>query len=147
MALVTAHEPVGRFIDPFVERADETILRSNELAGQPTRFLPFNLGDHGTAGNPPNPNGHRTAYLWERVWARDAWMDLLARFIHVERPTKGSAAAKKAAELSSAAPGGEAGLKIAAKALPDNSLDPIREHPRFKAFHARVSARLASEPG
>ena len=25
--------------------------------------------------------GHGTAYLWERVWSRDAWMDILARFI------------------------------------------------------------------
>jgi type I restriction enzyme R subunit len=32
------------------------------------------------------------------VWARDAWMDLLARFIHVERPTQGSPAARRAAE-------------------------------------------------
>ena len=46
----------------------------------------------GGAGNPPNPDGHRTAYLWERVWQRDAWLDLLARFIHVEMPTEGSKA-------------------------------------------------------
>jgi len=36
---------------------------------------------------------HRTAYLWERVWTKDSWMDLLARFIHVDRPEKGSPAA------------------------------------------------------
>ena len=36
-------------------------------------LLPFNKADHGAAGNPPNPNGgHRTAYLWEEVWAREA---------------------------------------------------------------------------
>ena len=29
------------------------------------------------------------AYLWERVWQRDTWLDILARFIHVERPAKG----------------------------------------------------------
>ena len=37
-------------------------------------------------GNPQNPVGHKTAYLWERVWQRDAWLDLLARFVHVEKP-------------------------------------------------------------
>ena len=37
---------------------------------------------------PAQPDGLRTAYLWERVWARDAWMDILARFINVERPHK-----------------------------------------------------------
>ncbi len=77
----------------------ERVAMTTKLAGEATRFLPFNLGHDGGAGNPPNPSGHRTAYLWERVWARDAWMDLLARFIHVERPAKGSPAAKKAAEV------------------------------------------------
>jgi len=76
----------------------ERVAMTTRLAGQGTRFLPFNLGDDGHAGNPPNPGGHRTAYLWERVWARDAWMDLLARFVHVERPQSGSAASRRAAE-------------------------------------------------
>jgi type I restriction enzyme R subunit len=77
----------------------DRVAMTTKLAGQQTRFMPFNLGhDHG-AGNPPNPQGHRTSYLWERVWRRDAWMDILARFIHVERPDKGSPAARKAAEI------------------------------------------------
>jgi type I restriction enzyme R subunit len=71
---------------------------TTRLAGQATRFLPFNIGSQGGAGNPVNPHGHRTSYLWERVWAKDPWMDLLARFIHVERPARGSAAARKAAQ-------------------------------------------------
>jgi type I restriction enzyme R subunit len=77
----------------------ERVAMTTKLAGQQTRFLPFNLGHDGGAGNPPNPQGHRSAYLWERVWSRDIWMDILARFIHVERPTKGSLSVKKAAEL------------------------------------------------
>ncbi len=77
----------------------DRVAMTTKLAGQQTRFLPFNLGHDLGAGNPPNPNGHRSSYLWERVWQRDAWMDLLARFIHVERPASGSAAAKKAAEV------------------------------------------------
>jgi len=77
----------------------DRVAMTTKLAGRATRFLPFNLGYDGGAGNPPNASGHRTAYLWERVWARDAWMDILARFIHVERPSQGSAAAKRAAEV------------------------------------------------
>ena len=76
----------------------DRVAMTTKLAGEATQFLPFNLGHDGGAGNPPNPAGHRTAYLWERVWAKDAWMDLLARFIHVERPTQGSPAARRAAE-------------------------------------------------
>ena len=65
---------------------------TTRLAGKHTRFLPFNQGHDLGAGNLPNPDGHRTAYLWERVWSRDAWMDILGRFIHVEKPSLGSKA-------------------------------------------------------
>jgi type I restriction enzyme R subunit len=76
----------------------DRVAMTTKLAGEQTIFLPFNLGYDRGAGNPPNPDGHRTSYLWELVWARDAWMDLLARFIHVERPSQGSPAARRAAE-------------------------------------------------
>jgi type I restriction enzyme R subunit len=76
----------------------DAVMMTTQLDWDDTRFLPFNQGSggpgqRGGAGNPP-ADGHRTAYLWERVWARDSWLDLLARFIHVEQPTKGSKAAK-----------------------------------------------------
>ena len=76
----------------------DAVAMTTKLEGQSTRFLPFNLGDNLGKGNPPNPNGHKTAYLWERVWSKDAWLDILHRFIHVERPEKGSLAARRAAE-------------------------------------------------
>ncbi len=63
---------------------------TTRLAGERTRFLPFNRGDGGGAGNPPDPSGHATSYLWEQVWERDAWLDLLGRFVHVVKPAKGS---------------------------------------------------------
>ena len=72
-----------------------SVMMTTHLAGKQTRFLPFNQGYDLGAGNPPNPDGHRTAYLWERVWSRDAWMDILGRFIHVEKPSKGSKARPK----------------------------------------------------
>lgn len=70
----------------------EAVAMTTRLSGRTTRFLPFNQGHDHRAGNPPNPEGHRTAYLWERVWERDAWCDLLARFVHVETAPKGSRA-------------------------------------------------------
>jgi type I restriction enzyme R subunit len=78
----------------------DRVAMTTRLDGEKTRFLPFNQGSGGAgrqggAGNPPSNTGHRTAYLWEQVWQRDAWLDLLARFIHVEVPVKGSKAAKK----------------------------------------------------
>ncbi len=68
----------------------ERVAMATRLEGKATRFLPFNRGHDLGAGNPPNLAGHRTAYLWERVWQRDAWLDLLNRFVHVEPAPKGS---------------------------------------------------------
>lgn len=64
----------------------ESVLMTTRLAGTATHFLPFNLGCDGGAGNPPDPAGrtYRTAYLWEDVLQRDSFLDLLARFIHLQ---------------------------------------------------------------
>jgi type I restriction enzyme, R subunit len=75
----------------------DLVAMTTRLAGEATQFLPFNRGsEDGGAGNPLNPAGHRTAYLWEEVWQRDAWLDLLARFVHVVRPETGSQTARRA---------------------------------------------------
>jgi len=66
----------------------DLVYMATRLAGKSTYFLPFNLGDGAGAGNPENPNGYRTAYLWEHVWARDSFLDILARFLHLETVTK-----------------------------------------------------------
>ncbi len=60
-----------------------------KLAGPATAFLPFNLGNDGAAGNPVNPQGgHRTAYLWEKVWARESWLEILGRYLIAQRDKK-----------------------------------------------------------
>lgn len=63
-------------VDPFL------VYMTTQLAGADTYFLPFNQGVHGRKGNPlPASGKHPTAYLWEQVWHRDAWLDILKRFI------------------------------------------------------------------
>ena len=64
----------------------ESVFMTTRLAGTATRFLPFNKGCDGAAGNPPDPAGrtYRTAYLWEEVLQRDSLLNLLARFIHLQ---------------------------------------------------------------
>jgi type I restriction enzyme R subunit len=66
----------------------EEVYMTTRLAGESTYFLPFNKGDDEGKGNPVNPDGARTAYLWEHVLERDAWLHILADFIHVERAEK-----------------------------------------------------------
>ncbi len=59
---------------------------TTKLAGAATEFLPFNLGCDGGAGNPVNPaGGPRTAYLWEQVWERESWLEILHRYLVAAR--------------------------------------------------------------
>lgn len=60
---------------------------TTRIDGTNTRFLPFNQGYNKGAGNPPNPNGYKTAYLWESIWAKDSWLDIVGRFLHLEQET------------------------------------------------------------
>jgi type I restriction enzyme R subunit len=64
----------------------DVVFMTTRLAGKATHFLPFNRGNHGGAGNPPDEAGraYRTAYLWEETLQRDSLLDLLARFIHLQ---------------------------------------------------------------
>jgi type I restriction enzyme R subunit len=78
----------GRALVHFAADQNQVYM-TTRLAGDETRFLPFNQGSGGPgrkggAGNPANPNGYATAYLWEQVWQRDAWLGLLGEFVHVE---------------------------------------------------------------
>ncbi|HEY5858043.1 MAG TPA: DEAD/DEAH box helicase family protein [Aldersonia sp.] len=63
---------------------------STRLRGADTEFLPFNIGSNGPglsggAGNPPaKPGSYGVAYLWEQIWQRDNWLEILHRFIHVK---------------------------------------------------------------
>ena len=65
--------------------SNSEVHMTTRLDGPATRFLPFNKGDDGGKGNPPNPNGHPTSYLWEEVWARDSWLEILGRYIVAEK--------------------------------------------------------------
>jgi type I restriction enzyme, R subunit len=64
------------------------VRMTTRLQGAETSFLPFNRGDHGGAGNPVNERGHRTAYLWEEVWAREGWLEIIGRYLVTRRDSK-----------------------------------------------------------
>lgn len=70
----------------FAVDPDEAWM-TTRLDGSNTRFLPFNQGHEKGAGNPPNPNGYKTAYLWGTIWAKDSWLDTIGRFLHIEQDT------------------------------------------------------------
>ena len=64
------------------------VKMTTKLAGLVTDFLPFDLGDNGASGNPLNPDGYRTSYLWEQVWDRDGWLEILGRYMVAEKDEK-----------------------------------------------------------
>jgi len=69
--------------------SNSEVAMTTKLAGPATVFLPFNQGDDGGAGNPVNPKGgHRTAYLWEQVWARESFLEILGRYLITQRDEK-----------------------------------------------------------
>ncbi|MGO1529311.1 MAG: DEAD/DEAH box helicase family protein, partial [Senegalia sp. (in: firmicutes)] len=66
---------------------------TTELKGKDTFFLPFNQGSNGPGevggrGNPDNPNGYATSYLWEKVLMKDTLLDIIQRFMHLEEKTE-----------------------------------------------------------
>ena len=63
------------------------VFMTTRLNKGDTFFLPFNQGSNGAGndggkGNPSNPNGYPTAYLWEKVLQKDSALDIVQKFIH-----------------------------------------------------------------
>lgn len=66
--------------------SNSEVAMTTRLSGPTTTFLPFNQGNEGAAGNPINPQGgHRTAYLWEQVWEREGWLEILGRYLIAQK--------------------------------------------------------------
>ena len=80
------HEPLFQFKRCLVHFAvgNEKVFMTTRLTGDTTQFLPFNLDTE----NPVNPEGHKTAYLWEQVLAKDSLLDLLQNYLHVQINTE-----------------------------------------------------------
>ena len=78
-------EPLFRFKRCLAHFAvdNDLVYVTTELAGAKTRFLPFNKGNDGGAGNPPCKVSYATSYLWQEVWQKPRILDLIQRFIRV----------------------------------------------------------------
>ena len=87
----------GRCLAHFAVDPD-LVYMTTHLAKEKTRFLPYNKGRNGGAGNPPSALGFATAYLWEQTWSKDSVLDLILNFVQVvdEEDDKG----KKTGKLS-----------------------------------------------
>jgi len=73
----------GRCIVHFAVDTDEVYM-TTKLAGNSTFFLPFNKGNNDGKGNPPNPNGHRTEYLWNEVLTKESLANIIQHFVRFD---------------------------------------------------------------
>ena len=62
---------------------DDDIRMCTWLSGKNSWFLPFNKGVNGGAGNPINPLGVRTAYLWENILKKESLSDIIENYAQV----------------------------------------------------------------
>lgn len=77
----------GRCVVHFAVDTDEVYM-TTKLDGGGTFFLPFNLGHNHGKGNPPNPFGHKTAYLWEEVLTRESVANIIQHFVRFDGSEK-----------------------------------------------------------
>ncbi|GAC1525375.1 MAG: DEAD/DEAH box helicase family protein [Chloroflexota bacterium] len=94
-----AGEPLLTFLRGAVVHfaVDERLVSmTTELQNDRTEFLPFNRGRNGGRGNPePELGEFATSYLWEHVWQRDLWLEILGRFLHVQVTKKKDGAGRE----------------------------------------------------
>ena len=62
---------------------DQEVRYCTELKGKASWFLPFNKGYNDGAGNPPNPDGINTDYLWREILSRRGLTDIIENYAQV----------------------------------------------------------------
>ncbi|MGC7847673.1 type I restriction endonuclease subunit R [Desulforudis sp. 1088] len=70
---------LGRCVAHFAVD-DNEVWFCTHLAGKASWFLPFNKGWNDGAGNPPNPQGLKTGYLWREILTRESLTDILENY-------------------------------------------------------------------
>ncbi|MEP7352502.1 MAG: type I restriction endonuclease [Acidobacteriota bacterium] len=70
---------------------EDNVSMTTRLQNGKTRFLPFNRGRDGGAGNPDIENEFRVAYLYadqpegKAILSREVLLDIIGRFVHLDR--------------------------------------------------------------
>jgi type I restriction enzyme, R subunit len=78
---------------------DHEVRFCTHLKGKGSWFLPFNQGWNDGAGNPPNPNGLKTDYLWKRILTRAGLTDILENYAQVVETRDEKTGRKKAVQI------------------------------------------------
>jgi type I restriction enzyme R subunit len=73
----------GRCMVHFAVDTDEVYM-CTKLDGANSFFLPFNKGNNNGKGNPPNPFGHKSSYLWEEIFTRESLANIIQHFVRFD---------------------------------------------------------------
>lgn len=84
----------ARCLVHFTFDTDEAYM-TTKLDGAKTLFLPFNKGNNNGAGNPPNPNGHKSAYIWEEVFTKKSLANIIQHFVRLSGADSDKLSSKK----------------------------------------------------
>ena len=88
----------GRCIAHFAVD-DQEVRFCTHLTGKDSWFLPFNQGWNDGAGNPPNPNGLKAAYLWDRILTPRGLTNILERYAQVVEDRDDKTGKKKRVQI------------------------------------------------
>lgn len=78
---------------------DQEVRFCTQLKGKASWFLPFNRGWNDGAGNPPNPDGLKTAYLWQQILTREGLTDILENYAQVVETKDEKTGRKKVVQI------------------------------------------------
>lgn len=67
----------------------DEVYMTTRVNGSKTIYLPFNKGYNNGAGNPPNPDGRKTDYLWTEILGKESLLEIIGRFVHLEKDENG----------------------------------------------------------
>lgn len=73
----------GRCLVHFAVDTDEVYM-CTKLDEANSFFLPFNKGNNNGKGNPPNPFGHKSSYLWEEIFTRESLANIIQHFVRFD---------------------------------------------------------------
>ena len=78
---------------------DQQVRFCTHLKGKDSWFLPFDKGYNDGAGNPPNPNGLKTDYLWKEILSRQGLTDILENYAQVVEQKDERTGKKKSTQI------------------------------------------------
>lgn len=78
---------------------DSEVHMCTQLRGKDSYFLPFNKGNNNGAGNPPNPDGIKTDYLWKDILTKDILSNILENYVQITEDKDEDTGVKKYTQI------------------------------------------------